>query len=104
MKRGPADCFCQKCGAQPEKPCRTPSGGTTKMHAKRGAAIHGSPKAMRLECWRMGWKHGSSNSSKQQAESAASHYLSPLDYLEGWRVANAVTEYEDEKARQRLMA
>lgn len=104
--REPADRYCPKCGARPGDKCRTAGGNHTTMHANRrdGPAKQGRLEAMHLECWRIGWRAGATMMSTAQAHELSTTYLSPQNFLAGWTKAREITECEDRKARQRLMA
>ncbi len=104
--RPPEDRYCQKCGARPDEPCRTSSGRRAKTHVDRGngALVKDNHAAVRLRCWRKGWRAGAALMSIAQSHELASVCRAPRDFLDGWREACNVTERETEKARQRLMA
>lgn len=98
--------YCSKCGAEPGESCRTAAGKRyPRLHQARH--IDSTPeyvqKATRFECWKTGWKAGTSGVKTAQAHELAVAYLAPADYRDGWRAGAEAADEAQEQARQRIM-
>lgn len=102
----PIDCYCAKCGASPSQPCSTSGGNRTAFHKAR---INGEPtswqqqRAVKLECWRLGWKAGTAGMKTAQAQELATAYTAPEDFTTGWQTGCDARDLYEGEARRKYM-